>query len=79
MSRAEMIGAAKLCRNSIFREFLTDITGRAVPDAEAAAKEVRAACNVVSRREFETVPAAAQRWRELVERFNRWGRAHGQT
>lgn len=77
MSRADMIGAAKLCRNPIFRDFLTDITGRVVADAEAAAKEVRAACEVLSRREFETVPAAAQRWRELVGRFNRWGGGHG--
>lgn len=77
MSRADMIGAAKLCRNPEFREFLTSISGRAVADAEAAAKEVRAACDVMSRREFEKVPAAAQRWRELVGRFNRWGGGHG--
>lgn len=61
-----------LCGRPAFRDFLTAITGRAVGDANAAAKEVRLACDVLSRRELDTCPQAADKYRALVARFNAW-------
>ena len=65
-------GAAMLCDRPAFRDFLTSMTGRAVGDANAAAKEVRLACDVLSRRELNTSPQAAEKYRALVARFNSW-------
>lgn len=65
-------GAAMLCGRSSFRDFLTVMTGRAVSDASAAAKELRLACEVLSRRELDTNPDAATRYRALVAGFNQW-------
>lgn len=72
MSRGYKVGAAMLCRLPAFRDFLTETTGRPVTDADAAAKEVRLACDVMSRRELDTCPKAAEKYRALVARFNEW-------
>ncbi|MEQ5770027.1 hypothetical protein NFH98_20865 [Halomonas sp. H33-56] len=74
MSRGFTKGAAILCGNSSFRDFLAQKTGRPVPDAEAAAKEVRLAVRVMSRRELDANPAAAERYGHLVAEFNAWRR-----
>ncbi len=65
-------GAAILCSKPSFRDFLTATTGRPVSDAEAAAKEVRLACGVMSRRELDSNPEAVARYLALLERFNEW-------
>lgn len=65
-------GAAILGTNPLFREFLTDITGRAVPDTDAAAAEIRNECGILSRRELDTSLEAGRAYLALVERFNDW-------
>ncbi len=72
MSLGYKMGAAMLCQNPLFRDFLTKTTGRPVDDAEAAAKEVRLVCDVLSRRELDTNPEAGEKYRALVARFNEW-------
>ncbi len=65
-------GAAMLCNNPLFREFLTVETGRPVPDAGAAAAEIRNECQVLSRRELDGNQEAGRAYLALVERFNDW-------
>lgn len=65
-------GAAMLCNNPLFRDYLTATTGRAVPDAATAAAEVRLACGVLSRRELDGNEQAGREYLVLVERFNDW-------
>jgi hypothetical protein len=66
-----------LCNNPLFRDYLTHTTGRMVPDANAAAAEVRNACGVLSRRELDGNEQAGREYLALVERFNGWlGRHH---
>lgn len=65
-------GAAMLCNNPLFRDYLTATTGRMVPDANAAAAEVRLACGVLSRRELDGNEQAGREYLALVERFNDW-------
>ena len=72
MNLGYKVGSAILCRNPLFRDFLTAKTGRPVGDAEAAAKEVRLACDVVSRRELDATPEAGEKYRALVKAFNEW-------
>ncbi|QDP46791.1 MAG: hypothetical protein Tp170SUR00d2C46354221_25 [Prokaryotic dsDNA virus sp.] len=70
-------GAAMLCNNPLFRDYLTATTGRAVPDAATAAAEVRLACGVLSRRELDGNLDAGRAYLALVSDFNRWvGRQH---
>jgi hypothetical protein len=65
-------GAAMLCNNPLFRDYLTATTGRIVPDAATAAAEVRLACGVLSRRELDGNEQAGREYLALVERFNDW-------
>lgn len=72
-------GAAILGANPLFREFVTATTGRPVPDASAAAAEVREACGVLSRRELDTNADAGRAYLQLVARFNDWLGARNAT
>lgn len=55
--------AAMMCANPDFQKWL------GVSDKDAAAEFVRVACNVKSRREFDTDPEAAERFHTLRKQF----------
>ena len=65
-------GAARICRNPLFREYFTTLTGEAIVDAAAAADALRRHCGVESRRELLSGSPAGERFLELLEAFNDW-------
>ncbi|EGQ9107544.1 hypothetical protein DDM60_002659 [Vibrio cholerae] len=65
-------GSVLLCQKANFRAFLSQLTQQEVNDADTAAKVVRELCQVQSRRELDTLSAAAERYRVLIRQFNDW-------
>lgn len=65
-------GAVMLGQKASFRRFLSALMQRAIESEVAAAEAVREFCKVSSRRELNTNPQAADRYRDLVRRFNGW-------
>lgn len=63
-----------MCSRPAFRDFLAAKAQRPVPDAGAAACELREMTGVLSRREFDTRSEAADRYGALVAEFNAWRR-----
>ena len=64
--------AAMFGQNYLFRAFLAARSGRYVDTVDEAAKEVRFACDVMSRASLNTDHAARQRWESLISEFNRY-------
>lgn len=58
--------AAMRCNDAGFQKFMR------AEDADGAARAVRSACRVESRREFDTVPEAGSAWRRLDAEFEAW-------
>jgi hypothetical protein len=64
--------AAMFGQNPIFRAFLAARSGRYVDTVEEAAKEIRLACDVLSRSALNKDFEARKRWESLVSEFNRY-------
>jgi hypothetical protein len=67
---AQMAGI--LCGNPVFRKFLSERSGKDVPDPDAAAAVVRLACAVKSRADLDTDKHGSQLWRDLKADFEGW-------
>jgi len=72
--------AAILCGDALFQRYLSVTYADAWSEAsvichdltEKTAESVRRICQVQSRSEFDTDPAAASRWRDLKSKFEEW-------
>lgn len=62
--------AGILCNDPAFRAFVAHRTGAACPDAETAARYLRAQCDVTSRRQLDTDPGACDRFDRLRTDFD---------
>lgn len=73
-ARELCIMACAFCRYRDFREYLQEIDPQHEPWTEGGAKEfILAACQVKSRNELDSNPAAAQRFHELIRQpFLAW-------
>jgi hypothetical protein len=64
--------AGILCNEGGFRKYLAERSGKAVPDADAAAAVVRFACSVKSRADLDTDEHGAKLWRDLKAEYEVW-------
>lgn len=71
MSISYAKGAALVCRQAVFRDFVTTKGYRAETDAEAACV-MRDYCGVKSRAEFDSDPSARDRYLAMLNEMNAW-------
>lgn len=65
-------GAVMLAKKPRFQAFLAQETATAINNEHQAGIAIRTLCAVRSRAEFNTDPHAAERYRNLIRRFNQW-------
>lgn len=70
LGNAQMAGI--LCNEGGFRKYLSERSGKPIPDADAAAVVVRFACSVKSRADLDTDTHGAQLWRDLKAEYEMW-------
>lgn len=63
------------CGDRFFQRWLFDVHGLENPDSTRAATKVRFLLNIESRAQLNTDQAAADRWRKMVDDFERWFKA----
>lgn len=61
--------ASILCRDPLFHEWADDAYAAGIAGADDAAEWVRIRCKVGSRRDLDTDPEAAARWKQLLSKF----------
>ncbi len=65
-------GAARVCGQSVFRDYVTYKLGRRVDDDVSAARAMRELCGVESRSEFDNCRAARDRYLAMLADLNHW-------
>ena len=67
---------AMMCDRQAFRNYLATVLGKDVSDGERVRVAVHEALSIASRKELNTDPAAARRWRDLLGDFEAWQRTN---